>query len=82
MAKHTKRTWLEIYKGIRKPPTPPGQVIQPKDREIEAGVAEDEMLNLEEDEARCVFCGEVRSFEEFHDGLRCVFCAEEQDGAS
>jgi len=31
--------WLEIYKSIRKPPTPPGRIIQPKDHD--AAVDED-----------------------------------------
>jgi hypothetical protein len=28
------RTYLEIYKSIRKDPTPPGRIIQPKNRDL------------------------------------------------
>jgi hypothetical protein len=32
-----------------------------------------------EEGERCAHCGEVRSADQFEDGLRCKLCAEEQD---
>jgi hypothetical protein len=44
LPKKSKRpTNLEIYKSIRKEPTPPGRIIQPKDREHEREVDEEEI---------------------------------------
>lgn len=36
-------TWLEVWKGTRKEPVPASRTHQPKDREIDEGLADDEM---------------------------------------
>lgn len=77
--KKVKRpTWLEVWKGTRKDPTPPGRAIWPKNRDLIDDLADEEMG--EGESSRCVFCGELRFGWEFEDGLRCVYCVEEDEG--
>lgn len=41
--KPKRETWIEVWKHTRKDPVPPRRVFQPKDRELEADAAQDEI---------------------------------------
>lgn len=69
-------SWIDVFKSTRGDPIPPKKVIPVEDR---PSPTEADWDSEDDEELRCVFCGEVRDLGEFHDGLRCDHCVEEDE---